>query len=420
MKMRIRQALILIICLAAFSGALFSQELLEAVKAGDLAKVRTLVEEDPGIVNAKNPGGQTILFAAVSFSQLEIADYLISKGADVNARMDFQLTPLHVACMRGAPPAIVRLLAQKGADVNAVAKYMGRPLDLALDGGNAAVIDYLKSRGAVATPLVFETCRLAAKVHRIAYPWGMRNNIAVFSGPDGILLVDSGFSKHAVDALGKTISGLAKGEIKIVINTHLHGDHVDGNGVAPAGAKIVNLTNLDTPEFTNMFLKSGRPFRGRAGSELAAPYVMRFNGEDVQIIPHPGLHSQADVMVYFPDSRVLCAGDLLLSQNCPAVQDVVGYMAFLDMILDVFPAGTTFVSGHGKDLTKDGLLKYRDDLAGMIAIVRKGHAAGRSAEDMLRDDVLGGYKAEYSYLDWIGPDSWLRGVDAALRSGALK
>jgi cyclase len=420
MKMRIRKALTLTVCLAAFSAALFSQELLEAVKTGDLATVRTLVEKDPGIVNAKNPGGQTILFAAVSFGQLEIADYLICKGADVNVRMDFHLTPLHVACMRGAPLAIVRLLAEKGADVNSVAEYTGRPLDLALDGGNGAVIDYLKSRGAVATPLVFETYRLAAKIHRIAYPWGMRNNIAVFSGPEGILLVDSGFSKHAVDALRKTIGGLDQREIRFIINTHLHGDHVDGNGVAPAGAKIVNLLNLDSPEFKDLFLKSDRPLRGRAGSELAAPYVMRFNGEDVRIIPNPGLHSQADVMVYFPDSRVVCMGDLLLSQNCPAVQDVAGYMAFLDKVLDVFPAGTIFVSGHGRDLTKDGLRKYRDDLAGMIEIVRRGHAAGRSAEDMLRDDVLGGYKAAYSFLDWIGPDSWLQRIAEGLRSGALK
>jgi len=113
-------------------------------------------------------------------------------------------------------------------------------------------------------------------------------------------------------------------------------------------------------------------------------------------------------------------GDLLLSQSCPAVQDVAGYMAFLDKVLDVFPAGTTFVSGHGKDLKADGLRKYRDDLVGMIDVVRKGYAAGRSAEDMLRDDVLKSYKAEYSFLDWIGPDSWLQRIVDGLRSGALK
>ena len=418
--MRIRTALVVIVCLTAFSAALYSQELLEAVKAGDLAKVRALVERDPGIVNAKNPGGQTILFAAVSFGRLEIADYLVSQGADVNVRMSFHLTPLHVACLRNAPLALVRLLAEKGADVNAVAEYSGRPLDLALDSGNDALIEYLRSKGATSTPLVFETHRLAAMVHRVAYPWGMRNNIAVFSGPDGLLLVDSGFSKHGVDALRKTIGGLAKGEIRFIINTHPHGDHVDGNGIAPAGAKILNSENLDSPDLKGLISRSDRPLKGRAGRELAAPYIMRFNGENIQIFKNPGLHSPYDILVYFPKSKVVCMGDLLLSQSCPAVQDVGGYMAFLDRVLDVFPAGTTFVSGHGKDLTADGLRKYREDLAGMIAVVRKGHAAGSSAEDMLRDDLLKGYKAEYSLLDWIGPDSWLQRIVEGLRSGALK
>jgi hypothetical protein len=80
----------------------------------------------------------------------------------------------------------------------------------------------------------------------------------------------------------------------------------------------------------------------------------------------------------------------------------------------------TFAGGHGKDLTTDGLKKYRDDLAGMIAIVKKNYAAGKSAEDMIRDDVLKNYKAEYSFLDWLGPDSWIQRISQGLRSGSLK
>jgi len=418
--MRTRKSPILIVCLVAFSAALFSQGLFEAVKTGDLAKVKALIEKEPGIVNAKNPGGQTILFAAVSLGQIEISEYLISKGAEVNETSNFYLTPMHVACMRNVPLGIVRLLAEKGADVNAAAKYQGKPLDLALDTENSALIDYLKSKGASSTPLVFETYRLASKVHRVAYPWGMRNNIVVFSGPDGILLVDSGFSKHGVKTLRETIGGLAKGEIRYIINTHLHGDHVDGNGIGGTDTKVINSQSLAKPDFKGMIARIGRPLRGREGQELAAPYAMRFNRQDIQIIPNPGLHSQDDLLVYFPKSKVVCMGDLLLSQNCPAVQDVAGYISFLDKVIDVFPAGTTFVSGHGKDLNNNGLRKYRDDLARMIAIVRKNFAPGKSAEDMVREDVLKAYKAEYSFLDWIGPDSWLQRIVDGLRSGGLK
>jgi len=419
--MRSLKILVFLFCsLVGIMAPLSAQAMLEAVKAGDLAQVKVLVEQDPGIVNAKNPGGQTILFAAVSFGRLEIAEYLIANGANVNERTSFHLTPLDVACMRNAPLAIVRLLVEKGADVNFVSKYLGKPLDLALDTENAALIDYLRSRGATATPLEFKTFRLAWNVHRVAYPWGMRNNIVAFSGPDGILLVDTGFSKHAVSALRKTIGGLAAGEVRYVVNTHLHGDHVDGNGIGLARAKVIDFKSLEDPDLKGLISRSDQPLRGGAGQEFAAPYAMRFNGQDVQIIPNPGLHSQDDLLIHFPKSKVLCMGDLLLSESCPAVQDVGGYMGFLDKVIDIFPAGTTFVSGHGKELSRDGLRVYRDDLAGMIAAVRKSHEAGKSAEDMVRDDVLKAYKAEYSQLDWLGPDSWLLRIVEGLRSGSLK
>ncbi len=418
--MNIRKSLVLMaLLLAVLSATLHSQELLEAVKAGDLAKVKTLVERDPGLVNAKGPGGQTILFAAISFNRPGIVEFLVEKGADVNAATGFA-TPLVLACARKAPLAVVRLLVEKGADVNAVSKYSGRPMDVALEEPDAAVVDFLKSRGAAPTPLAFETFRLAERIHRIAYPWGMRNNIVVFSGADGILLVDTGFSKRGIDALRKTIGGLARGDIKVVVNSHTHGDHVEGNGIAAAGAKILNSANLGSAEFKGLIVKSSRPFKGRGSREFAAPFTMRWNGEDVQIIPNPGLHSDADILVYFPESKVLCLGDLLLSQCCPALGDVAGYMDFCDKVIEAFPEGTTFVSGHGKDLTYDGLRKYRDDLAGMIDVVRKNRAAGKTVEAMLREDVLGSYKAEYSFLDWIGPDSWLRSIDKGLSSGSLK
>lgn len=383
--MKIRRCLaLLFLCLATLPPGLFPQEILDAIKTGDLAKVQALVEKDPQLVNASVGGGMTVLFAAVGFRRIEIAKYLISEGADVNT----------------------------------VAKYSGRPMDLALDGGDAALIDLLRSKGARATPLEFEIFRLAEKVHRIAFPWGMRNNVVVFSGPDGILLVDSGFSRHAVDALQRTIGGLAEGEIRYVISTHPHGDHTEGDRIVPSQASVIGFQNLDRPEYKDLISKSGAPLRGGTGRELQAPHVMPFNGEDIQIIPNPGLHSEADLLIYFPKSKVLCMGDLLLSQNCPAVQDVAAYMALLDKVLDIFPSGTTFVSGHGKDLTAEGLRKYRDDLAAMTEIVRKHYAAGEGAEAMIRGDVLKAYKAEYSFLDWLDPDSWIPRVRRSLQAGS--
>jgi hypothetical protein len=95
-------------------------------------------------------------------------------------------------------------------------------------------------------------------------------------------------------------------------------------------------------------------------------------------------------------------------------------MEFLDKVLGVFPDGTIFMSGHGKDLTAHGLRKYRDDLRAMIAIVRKKFDAGKTAEEMIREDVLKSFKPRYSLLEWLGPDTWIWQVYRSLKSGALK
>jgi cyclase len=402
--------------LVATTVAFSAQDLTDAVRAGDLARVKVLIEKDPQLVKVKNPSGQTILFGALSSRRLEIAEYLIATGADVNEQDGFYLRPLHIACRGVGSIEFVRLLVEKGADVNAVAKYQGTPLDLAEDAGDPVVIQYLKSKGAQDTPLDLQVVTLTEGVHRIAYPWGMRNNLVVFSGADGSLIIDTGFRKRAVPAIRKIIGGFSKGEIRYVINTHPHGDHVAGNAIVPE-TQVITKRNLDSGNFQAILSKTTQPLRGRAGRELPAPHTMVFNGEKIQIVSYPGVHSPDDLLVYFPKSNVLCMGDLLLSQSCPAVQNATAYMEFLDKVLDIFPPQTIFVSGHGRDLTFDELKIYRAALAEMAAIVKKHRDAGKSVEDMIKEDILKAYKPAYSQLDWLGPDSW---IVTAAQSGSLK
>jgi cyclase len=407
----------LIVLLGLWTAAARAQELLEAVKSGDLDKVRQIVERDPAVVNSPNPNGETILFGAVALNRPEIAAYIISKGADVNRLNNSHMAPLHLACRRGLPIEMVRLLVEHGADVNAVSKYQGRPLDMATERRVGPVIEYLTSKGAVLTPLEFETVELAEGLHRIAYPWGMRNNLVVSTGPDGALIIDTGFSARAVDAVRKIVDRFGGPAIRYVINSHDHWDHVAGNALAPSEGAVMGLGNIETFVRQGLLTRSDRGRRGPGGKGLPPPYLMAWNGEEIEIIPCPGLHSESDILIHFPKAGILDMGDLLLSQSCPAIDDAEPYLEFLDKVLDVFPARTLFVSGHGRDLSSAELRTYRNDMAGMADLVRKGYAEGRSAEDMVRAGLLKAYKAEYSHLDWLGPDSWIRTVVRGLQAG---
>ena len=89
-------------------------------------------------------------------------------------------------------------------------------------------------------------------------------------------------------------------------------------------------------------------------------------------------------------------------------------------MLDIFPEDATFISGHGRDLDAAGVRAYRDTLKAMVEIIRTNVAAGKTAEQMVKDDVLRAYKAKYSLLEFLAPDALIPRVVNALKQGALK
>jgi glyoxylase-like metal-dependent hydrolase (beta-lactamase superfamily II) len=363
-----------------------TQNVFQAAATGNIARVRALVDADTQSVAARNPNDFTPLHAAAFYGQRATAEYLIAKGADVNA----------------------------------VARHSGTPLDVAYETGQTELVSWLQSRGASFTPLTLDVALLAPTIHRLAFPWGMRNNVVVLSGTDGAVVVDTGFSTRAVEELRKLVSGWSKAGVRYVVNTHGHGDHVAGNAIAPSPEAVITAATLGGDPAGLPVTKDPEPLRGRSGRTLPAPWTLRTGGAEVKLIPRPGLHSDADLIVYFPAESVVAMGDLLLSESLPAVEDVAGYLAFLDDVLDVFPGNATFISGHGRDLDAAGVRAYRDDLKAMVEIVRKNLAAGRTAEQMVQDHVLGEYAQRYSLLGFLTPDAWLPRAAAALQPAKPK
>ena len=100
-----------------------------AAAAGDIEAVKAQLIEgaDP---NARDRElGVTPLSWATLFNQVEVGEFLIQKGADVNARNRDGGTPLHRAAFLGYAD-IAALLIQKGADVNAKNDKGESPLDV--------------------------------------------------------------------------------------------------------------------------------------------------------------------------------------------------------------------------------------------------------------------------------------------------
>ena len=114
---------------------LFTDELLRAVAASELARIPELLEA--GVrrdVSDSVHTGNTALHWAASFGSQEVVRLLISTNFDVNAVNTDGCSPLHDAVQR-KDESIVRILLEAGADINHVAtngKLKGKsPKDLA-------------------------------------------------------------------------------------------------------------------------------------------------------------------------------------------------------------------------------------------------------------------------------------------------
>lgn len=112
MKRKIMIAFFVIIAGVSFGQQLKdeSQDIHQAVTAGNLGKVKALLESDSRLLESKDGDGNTPLNLACGAFQVATSHFLIDKKANVNARNNYGLTTLHLA------------IGGKGRDIDLIRK----------------------------------------------------------------------------------------------------------------------------------------------------------------------------------------------------------------------------------------------------------------------------------------------------------
>ena len=131
-----------------FSTYIQAETLHDAVKKGNYKRVVQLVTAGAN-VNEKDDVGSTPLFWSAGIGYIDITEYLISKGADVNADFVYGGTPLHSAVVGGDEKhiIIIAILIKNGADINRKSG-LGTPLHSAVMNENIDMVDFLIKNGA--------------------------------------------------------------------------------------------------------------------------------------------------------------------------------------------------------------------------------------------------------------------------------
>ena len=139
----------LLILLLSPAGPVFAaadERLVEAVRSGDSAGARAIVEAGHD-VNAPELDGTTALHWAVRQDQAGIANLLLRAGADANAANRYGMTPLSLAGTNGNPETAA-LLLDAGANPNLATPEGETPLMTAARTGNPEVLRLLLNHGA--------------------------------------------------------------------------------------------------------------------------------------------------------------------------------------------------------------------------------------------------------------------------------
>jgi cyclase len=215
---------------------------------------------------------------------------------------------------------------------------------------------------------------------------GGGGNVTVQVGDDGVLLVDTSVAEMSDKVLAE-VRKLSKKPIYWIVNTHVHPDHIGGNGnlskvspefLAPAGVQIVAhesvLSRMSAPTGTQ---PPFAPELWPTDTYFTKRKDLFFNNEPVILMHQPSAHTDGDSIVFFRRSDVVSTGDIFQTTTYPFIDvqrggSIDGIINAMNNILDLTvprekqEGGTYVIPGHGRLCDEHDVLEYRD----MLTIIR--------------------------------------------------
>ena len=220
---------------------------------------------------------------------------------------------------------------------------------------------------------------------KVSVLMGSGGNIAVLTGPEGKLLVDSGYSTSQPQ-ITEALQALSADPVEHLINTHWHFDHTDGNEwTNSAGATIIahekTKIRLSTPQTIAAFHASfpAAPTGAIPTMTFGDRHTLKINGSTLILSHYDPAHTDTDIAVLFANEDVLHTGDTWFNGFYPFIDystggHIDGMIRAAARNLAVGTADTIIVPGHGPVGNKTQLASYHDmlvDVREKVAVLKK-------------------------------------------------
>ncbi|PYV13852.1 MAG: hypothetical protein DMG07_13245, partial [Acidobacteria bacterium] len=252
-----------------------------------------------------------------------------------------------------------------------------------------------------------EVVRLAEGVYaRIAEPDGEAvGNAGFVVLESGVLVFDTHATPGAGEALRAEVRKVTNLPIRFVVNSHFHPDHTHGNQAFSAGGTADVLASTQTRRdilqkdipAMNRSLAVVREQLARLQKDLlaartSADYAtlrdqiaqrQKFLDRMVGLLGRG--HTDGDVVLVLPDTKIAFAGDLFFNSALPAAQDafLLDWSETLGALLDLDVE--TFVPGHGPVGTRADVQRFRRYLDDLRSLVEPSVAKGLAMEQVVRE-----------------------------------
>jgi glyoxylase-like metal-dependent hydrolase (beta-lactamase superfamily II) len=235
---------------------------------------------------------------------------------------------------------------------------------------------------------------------------GSGGNIAVLTGPDGKLLVDTGFAVSQ-PAISTALASLSADPIKHLINTHWHIDHTDGNDwLHSAGAAITahdntrkHLSVATRVEGWNYTFPAAPP-GALPETTFAMDYEMRQNDTRIVLRHYPPAHTDSDISAYFTDADVVHVGDTFWNGYYPFIDystggSIAGSIRAAEANLAAITTNTIVIPGHGPVGGKSDVAEFRDMLVAVRDKVTTLKRQGRSVDEVVAAKPTAAFDAKW-------------------------